>query len=229
MTRVAVLANTPPRVPLNNDELKCTCNIQVRVSKKVFRCLCDTGAGRSLIRTSFAKTLLERDETRVACHPPQPLGRPLNCEGAEKGRVIGRIDHSVVIRLILEEPEEAEVPQATEEVRSAPLADLRRSKWGRGCHAVDVKFYMMDNLSDPMILGYPELSALGCFVEPPDDTGRRWLQFAHAGSGLRVPVLAPERKPTTSLTLVRSIHITGPNVSAAWLRLPAADYDRAVE
>ena len=172
---------------------------------------------------------LKSGDTKGACLPPVPLGRPLNCEGAEKGRVIGRIDTTVVIRLVFEEPEVSEQPAPRDAAGNAAFRDLRRNKWGRGCHAVDIKFYMMDNLSDPMIMGYPEMSTLGCFVEPPDETGRRWMQLSQAGPGLRLPILMPEQKKSPQLMVVRSLQITGPNTEVAWLKLPAGDYQRAVE
>ena len=218
-----------PRVPLNNDEVKCTCNVAVEVGAKTFRCLMDTGAGRSLIRTDFANMLLKSMETKDSCLPPTPLGRPLNCEGAEKGRVIGRIDTYIVVRITFQEPEEAEEPEASGSGGNAAFRDLRSKRWGRGKHSVDIKFYMMDNLSDPMILGYPELSTLGCYAEPPDMNGRRWIQLTQAGPGLRLPILAPERRSTANITMVRNVHIEGPNTHMAYFTLTGAEYGKAVE
>ena len=153
----------------------------------------------------------------------------MNCEGAEKGRGIGRIDTFMVVKVIFEEPEELEEPAPEESAGNAAYRDLRRSKWGRNCHSVDVKFYLMENLSDPIILGFPELSSLGCYVEPVDSAGRRWVQLAQAGTGLRLPVLEPARKKTASLTVVGTVKIVGPNSTVAELALDETAYQHAVE
>ena len=42
---------------------------------------------------------------------------------------------------------------------------------------VNVKFCEMDNLSDPIIIGCPELQAWGFMMEPRTDTGLSWVQF----------------------------------------------------
>ena len=94
---------------------------------------------------------------------------------------------------------------------------------------MDVKFYMMDNLSDPLILGFPELSSLGCYVEPQDEAGRRWMQLSQAGPGLRLPILSPELSRGTKISVVKTTHLTGPNSTLAWLSLSSGEYKHAVE
>ena len=83
--------------------------------------------------------------------------------------MIGRVERWMNIKLDFSEP--SGVEQQVTDTKNAELASLRKRGPQRG--TIQGKFYLMDSLADPLILGFPELSALGCWMEPPDDSGRR--------------------------------------------------------
>ena len=84
----------------------------------------------------------------------------------------------------------------------------------------------MDKLSDPIILGLPELRALGVFLEPPDATGRKWIQFTTYG--IRLPLLTPAARISEMTTQDRKV-IVGPDLQEVRVQLGGAAYRRAVE
>ena len=88
------------------------------------------------------------------------------------------------------------------------------------------KCYIMDKLSDPIILGLPELRALGVFLEPPDATGRKWIQFTTYG--IRSPLLSPTPRGSEMTTQDRKI-VTGPDLQEVQVQLTGEAYGRAVE
>ena len=61
-----------------------------------------------------------------------------------------------------------------------------------------VKFYLMEDLTDPLMLGLPEMSKLGCFVEPIRD-GQLWVQFTQMGN-VRLPVLGKKLREGVQLS-----------------------------
>ena len=72
---------------------------------------------------------------------------------------------------------------------------------------VEVAFHELDELADPLIIGYPECSRWGLMLEPPDEHGQRWLQFtAH---NIRLPVLDNR---ASSLAAARPVEVHGPAV-----------------
>ena len=90
----------------------------------------------------------------------------------------------------------------------------------------DAKFYIMDNLSDPFILGIPELRSLGLYLEPPDEHGRKWLQFTTLQA--RVPLLPPAGQGISPYTW-SPMTIQGPESRPVEVRLSKVDYQKAVE
>ena len=90
----------------------------------------------------------------------------------------------------------------------------------------DAKFYIMDNLSDPFILGIPELRALSLYVEPPDEHGRKWLQFISLQA--RIPLLPPSGRALSPFTW-SPVSIQGPESRPMEVRLKKADYETVVE
>ena len=84
----------------------------------------------------------------------------------------------------------------------------------------------MDKLSDPIILGLPELRALGVFLEPPDSTGWKWLHFTTYG--IRLPLLTPAPRNSEMTTQDRKV-IVGPGLQEVRVQLGGAAYQRAVE
>ena len=84
----------------------------------------------------------------------------------------------------------------------------------------------MDNLSDPVILGMPELRVLGVYLEPPDDHGRKWIQFTT--KRLRLPLLSPQKRSSPLGTTVRRI-VEGPELVEIPVSLHPDDYEVAEE
>ena len=84
----------------------------------------------------------------------------------------------------------------------------------------------MKNLSDPVIIGVPELRALGVYLEPPDDHGRKWIQFTT--KGLRLPLINPQRKNSPMVTELRRV-VNGPEFVQIPVSLDRDDYEFAVE
>ena len=160
----------------------------------------------------------------MAMADPVALKRPLNCEGAEKGRVIGRVEWAVSMRVHFDPPEQ---PQDLH----APDPDTRLGELRAAPSSASVlgQFYIIDNLSDGLILGLPEMSLLGAYVEPPDAEGRHWVQFtAHAGGGLRLPLIQPQRK-RTAVKLVDIVEADGPALLQVRSVLTREEYDSHVE
>ena len=78
--------------------------------------------------------------TKGACSEPIPLPEPVNCEGAEKGRIIGKVEWRINIRLVFETPDDPDHdPNA---VLSDELKELRKRRPKDA--SILVKFYMMD-------------------------------------------------------------------------------------
>ena len=92
---------------------------------------------------------------------------------------------------------------------------------------VDVKFYLMPNLADPIILGYPDTTRCGMFAEPADDNGRMWVQF-FCMEGLRMPVIPP-RSMQSAVRAVRAIMVEGPDMRPLEVTISDEDYLDAVE
>ena len=88
----------PPAI-LNNDDPAINCAVEGKIGEKRVRMLLDTGAVRSMIRTEIAQMFLKDPITRDACSDPIALPEPVNCEGAEKGRIIGRVEWCMNIRV----------------------------------------------------------------------------------------------------------------------------------
>ena len=101
---------------------------------------------------------------------------------------------------------------------------MRSKKWGRGCHSIDVKFYMMDNLSDPIMLGLPEMSRLGCFVEPIQD-GQLWVQMTQMGN-VRLPVLSKKIREGVQLDEKKTVR--GPAIYRVKASMTAEERDQRV-
>ena len=84
----------------------------------------------------------------------------------------------------------------------------------------------MDSLADPLILGFPELSALGCWMEPPDDSGRRWIQFTTMG--IRLPIIQSIKISAKTVKIEGTVEVEGPALHSVKLVMTAAEYEDAV-
>ena len=215
------LGTKPPAV-LNNSSPAVQCAVVARIGRKKVRILLDTGAVQSMISSEAAQALSEDPESAPAMSEPMALKQPLNCEGAEKGRVIGRVEWAIKMRINFDPPE-------TPETHDDPDPAHRLGKLRAGPRAGSVlgQFYMVDNLSDGLILGLPEMSQLGAYVEPMDDSGRYWVQFTSLG-GLRLPLIS-SRRSGAKVKLVDLIEADGPALLQARSILTKEEYDVHVE
>ena len=77
------------------------------------------------------------------------------------------------------------------------------------------KFYMMDGLSDPIMIGFPEMATMGCFVEPMKD-GQMWIQLTQLGN-VRLPVLGKKLRAGVQLSEKTTVRGPGVHCVKAWM------------
>ena len=122
-----------------------------------------------------------REDTKEFISESEPISTPLNCEGAEKGRVVGRITRRSLLKLIIKELRVVEGATTEANLRNAERLAIKMRKDCQSAE-VTVPFYELDRLSDPIIIGCPELKAWGFFLEPDlDDAGLGYVQFSKFG------------------------------------------------
>ena len=122
------------------------------------------------------------------------------------------------IKLTFEEP--AETAQIAVDTKNPDLGRVRSEGPARG--AVVGKFYMMDKLADPLILGFPEMASLGCYVEPPGDDGRQWVQFTSLG--IRLPIIDEKRLSTKTVKVDGATNVEGLALHAVKVVMTRAEY-----
>ena len=132
------------------------CVVLSRIGGMPFRIVLDSGAARSLARTSFAEQLRKDHRTKGATYGPRPLSRPVVLEGVIKGRQSSTITKATQIGL--------------------DLPDTLSGKMGR----LEACFGEMPDCADAIILGFPELARYGYQVEEDDD-GHVWVHFHKLG------------------------------------------------
>ena len=163
----------------------------------------------SMMRTSIADDLRAHQETRHCVSEARALSTPMNCEGAEKDKVIGKITRSTVARLLFKEARHisgAHVDNAKQPGNQAlkALHDARPVK----VREVDVAFCELEKLSDPIIIGCPELLEWGFYLEPDLDTdGLGWVQLAQLGIAL--PILGSATD--TKVNVIDPVLLAGPD------------------
>ena len=165
----------------------------------------DSGAVRSMIRTSVAQKFLEDPATKGACSDPIPLSEPVNCEGAEKGRIIGRVEWCINIRITFDVPNDLD--EDADAIENEEIKELRRRRPKE--NSIVGKFFMMDDLTDPIMIGFPEMAQLGCFLEPVRDDGQMWIQLTQLGN-VRLPILG--KKLREGVQLKGKTSVRGPAV-----------------
>ena len=174
----ATLNNNDPIPPMQG-------LIRVNIGPKAVKVLLDTGAMLSMIRETVADQLRKHEKTKGFISQQVPLRVPLNCEGAEKDRVIGRITAQTTVTMLFAEPEIVD-PDG----RDSSKGNDEYRKWrSRGSQTAETKvtFHELAQLADPIIIGLPELQRLGLVLEPIGVDGVGWVQFA--GLGIRLPLL----------------------------------------
>ena len=152
----------------------------------------------------------------------QPLSKPMNCEGAQKATVIGVVEWTMMARVGFAPPRVQTTPSANSEGRSPALQECRRREPSE--KYLDAKFYLMENLSDPVILGRPELQELGLYLEPADDDGRLWVQFSAYGT--RLPVIQPKLDGARRVFRVdQPVVLQGPDLQDVPVVISEQDYE----
>ena len=117
-----------------------------------------------------------------------------------------------------EEP--ADTAQKVVDTKNPDLEQLRRQGPARG--AIVGKFDVMDKLADPLILGFPEMSSLGCWVEPPGDDGRQWVQFTSLG--IRLPIIDEKRLSSKTVKVDGATDVEGPALHTVKAVMTRAEY-----
>ena len=211
----------PPAI-LNNDDPHISCAVALKIGSRRVRVLLDTGAVRSMMDKEVARMLREDDPgTKEACMDPQPLSTPMNCEGAQKHTVIGTVEWTMMVRIGVEEPKDAKTPAQKSQPVSPGLTGHRSNipyhKY------LDAKFFLMENLSDPIILGRPELQSLGLYLEQvPDEQGNLWVHFSAFNQ--RLPIIMPGGKRTNIIRVDEPRMVQGPDVQEIPVVMSEADY-----
>ena len=206
-------------VPLNNDEQMGVCVIELTFAEKRCRILVDTGAARSMIRSRVAQQLRENENTRAAFLRREELNKPLNCEGAEKGRVIGCITHRSWFRVKFDinEPEVS--------CEKAFYQDLQKCRDKKPKFIeLEVPFHELESLNDPIIIGLPQCQNWGLTLEPPDEFGRKWVQFGQLGT--RHAVIGTQK---SKITIVRPGYVHGPGLTTFDVEAPLDWIDGLIE
>ena len=144
------------------------CVVLVTIGGVKFRVVFDSGAARSLIRTSFAEQLRRNARTKTATYGPRPLSRPVILEGVVKGGPPCTLSHATQVTL-----------------------DLKDSVTGHAA-SLEACFGEMAECADPLILGFPELARFGYAVEEDDD-GHIWVTLSKLGITLLAET--PEMEP----------------------------------
>ena len=81
-----------------------------------------------------------------------------------------------------------------------------------------VAFHALEKLSDPIILGMPELRKFGLYLEPDmDQSGLGWVQFAILG--VKLPLIGT--KLETKINVVHPALMAGPDFQAVPVELLA--------
>ena len=84
------------------------------------------------MRTSIALQLQTEPETRDAFLRREALNRPINCEGAEKGRVVGTITHASTFTISFDKDQQVHLGISNADLAriNATLADLKERRGG---------------------------------------------------------------------------------------------------
>ena len=122
------------------------------------------------------------------------------------------------VKLVFDEP--GGTAQTATDTKNPDLAMLRRKGSPRG--AIVGKFYIMAKLADPMILGFPEMSSLGSWVEPPGADGRRWVQFT--ALGIRLPISDESKFSCKTVKIEGHTEVEGPALHTVKVAMTKVEY-----
>ena len=169
------------------------------------RVLLDTGAALSMIRTSVAEQLRKCPRTNDSIGESLAVGVPMNCEGAEKGKVIGRITRKTQMKLVFVEP--AALRGHRPQVGNISYAD-RGDRRPVGVREETATFCELDKLADGIIVGCPELAAWGFFLVPDlDQSGLGYVQFTNLG--ITLPLVGTRAE--SRVNVIHPVLLAGPD------------------
>jgi len=161
----------------------------------------------SMIRTGVAEQLRASERTKHCVSVSRPVGIPMNCEGAEKGTVIGRITHKTTARLLFREARFLRGGDDSSTGGNAAYRAFKTLKPGE-VREVDTTFCELERLADPIIIGCPELMEWGFYLEPDlDGSGLGYVQFAYLGIAL--PLCGT--RVGTKVNVIRAALLSGPD------------------
>ena len=172
------------------------CVVMVKIGGIKFRVVCETGAARSLVRTSFAQQPRNHRNTRVAAYGPRPLSRPVVLEGIIKGRP------------------SATLTQATQ--LTLELSDSLTGHKG----IMEACFAEMADCADPIIVGFPGLARFGYSIDEDDD-GHIWVTLRNLGVTLLAETPDREAGLRCILRPKEPRVLEGPCVEAVTVYCPA--------
>ena len=89
---------------------------------------------------------------------------------------------------------------------------------------VDVRFYLMPNLADALIMGIADTARIGTYPEQRQADGRQWVQFTTFG--IRLPFIIPQNRDVLppALVPVQSKRIEGPDVVPIEVTMPEGSF-----
>ena len=136
------------------------CVVPVRIGPIWFRLTVDTGAARSLVRTSFAEQLRKSPKTQKAVVPRGKADREITCVGMCEGMESNVISHVPRLACTFEEvPDGSGLPRAV---------------------TLEVDFGELDAASDVLLLGFPQILQWG-IAFGHDDDGHGWMEIRKFG------------------------------------------------
>ena len=146
------------------------CVVPIRIGKTVFRMCVDTGGGRSMIRTSFRNQLAKHAGTSKFIKERCKISNDVRCGGICSDMESTVMQHVTRLGLTFD-------PVNSD--GTAPPDPV----------SLELEFGELDNASDPLLLGFPDIVKLDVrFFQDDDDNV--WLEFGKLG----ITVLAESPK-----------------------------------
>ena len=146
------------------------CVIPIRVGKTIFRMCVDTGGGRSMIRTSFRDQLAKHGGTAKFVKERYKISNDVRCGGICSDMESTVMQHVTKLSFSLDpvNPDGKAPPDPV---------------------SLELEFGELDNASDPLLLGFPDIVKLDVrFFQDDDDNV--WVEFGKLG----ISVLAESPK-----------------------------------
>ena len=172
------------------------CVVIATIGGKKFRATLDSGASRSVIRTSFAEQLRANKVTKGDAYGPRPLSRAIVMEGFMAGSLSQELDMATQVKLGF-----TDVTTANEEKFEVCFAECADS-------------------ADAMLIAFPDLARMGYAIEDDDD-GYIWITLRKLGVTLQAEVPDRDKREGLSRATLKAVEprvITGPAVEMidAW-------------